>query len=102
MRHAIRNPLVLNSFLLITLAAVLTASAQNTLTNGVPSEDSLGSPTEVKAWTFSANAGDHVTLTLTKLTGGASFSPRLEVISPSGFTQGSAAGSVGARLDLRA
>jgi len=102
MRHAIPNRFGQYIFLLITVAEVLTATAQNTLTNGTPNPDSLGSPTQVKAWTFSANAGDHATVTIAKLSGGASFNPRLEVISPSGYTQGAAAGTVGARLDLQA
>jgi len=102
MRHAIPNRFGQYVFLLITVAEVLTATAQNTLTNGTPNPDSLGSPTQVKAWTFSANAGDHATVTIAKLSGGASFNPRLEVISPSGYTQGAAAGTVGARLDLQA
>ena len=92
----------LYSLTFIVVSAALTAAAQNTLTNGIPSQDSLGSPTQAKTWTFSANAGDHVTLTMTKLTGGASFNPRLEVISPAGFSQGAASGNVGARFDLQA
>lgn len=92
----------LYSLTLIVVSAALTAAAQNALTNGIPSQDSLGSPTQAKSWTFTANAGDHVTLTMTKLSGGAAFNPRLEVISPAGYSQGAASGNVGARLDLQA
>lgn len=102
MRHAILKRLGLYSLTFIAASAALTTAAQNALTNGIPSQDSLGSPTQAKSWTFAANAGDHVTLTITKLTGGAAFNPRLEVISPAGFSQGAASGNVGARLDLQA
>ena len=102
MRHAAPKRLGLYSLTFIVVSAALTAAGQNTLTNGIPSQDSLGSPTQAKSWKFTANAGDHVTLTMTKVSGGAAFNPRLEVISPAGYSQGAAAGNVGARLDLQA
>src|SRR5689334_20714163 len=86
---------------LLTITSALIAQGQNNLVNGVASQDSLSSSTQVKSWSFSANAGDHMTLTMTKLTGGAAFNPRLEVISPSGFSQGVDTGTVAARLDLQ-
>ncbi len=87
---------------ILTITSALIARGQNNLVNGIASQDSLSSPTQVKTWSFSANAGDHLTLTMAKLTGGAAFNPRLEVISPSGFSQGVDEGTVAARLDLQA
>src|SRR5215472_11386273 len=87
---------------LISTAAALTAAGQTSLTNGLPAQDSLSSPTTTKTWSLSANAGDHITLTVAKLSGGAAFNPQLQVTSPTGLPLGAASGNTAARLDLQA
>jgi Bacterial pre-peptidase C-terminal domain len=39
---------------------------------------------DLDVWTFDANAGDRVTLNLSELTGGTSYSPRARIFDPSG------------------
>ena len=89
-------------FALISIAAALTATGQTQLTNGVPAQDSLTSPTSAKTWSLSAKPGDHITLTVAKLSGGAGFNPQIQVTSPLGFPLGTASGNIAARLDLQA
>lgn len=88
----------------MTLLANTTLStfAQNTLTNGLTSQGNLPSPTSAQSWTLQAQAGDHISLTVVKLTGGAAFNPQLEATSPTGFFLGAASGITAARLDLQA
>src|SRR5262249_37361592 len=58
--------------------------------------------TATKTWSLSANVGDHITLTIAKLSGGAAFNPQIQVTSPLGFPLGTASGNSAARLDLQA
>lgn len=95
------NRLGFSTFLLTSLVLTLRAGAQSALTNGSPAQGTLAGPTDTKAWAFSAGAGEHISLTVTKISGGASFNPRVEVFSPTGHTLGAAAGTQGARLDLQ-
>ena len=93
----------LNWPLLALLASTaLNAFAQNTLTNGLTYQGNLSSPTSAQSWTLKAQAGDHISLTVAKLTGGASFNPQLAATSPSGSFLGAASGTTAARLDLQA
>src|SRR5262245_3789708 len=88
-------------FVLISITTALTGAGQTPLANGVPAQDSLSSPTAAKTWSFSANAGDRIILTVAKLSGGAAFNPLLKVVSPAGFPLGASSGVTAARLDLQ-
>ena len=50
-------------------------------------------------WTFAATPGDRITLLITELTGGANFTPRIELLAPNGHRQTVAQGASTATLD---
>ncbi len=56
-------------------------------------------PGDFDLWTFAAAPGDRVTLLATELTGGASFTPMIELFAPNGHRQTVAQGAATATLD---
>jgi hypothetical protein len=85
-------------------AAVLipfAGQAQGALTNGGNEEGTLAANT-AHAHTFLAIAGDRIVLQIAKLSGGAGFTPTIEVFAPDGVRLGVDSDGVAARLDLQA
>lgn len=68
---------------LMTLGA-RTASAQGVLTNGLAHDGAISAATETDTWTIAANQGDRITVQIAELSGGAGFTPMIEVYSPNG------------------
>ncbi|MCL4177030.1 MAG: hypothetical protein KJ072_04705 [Verrucomicrobia bacterium] len=85
----------------ICLLTVVEVVGQGTLTNGLSHAAALGSGT-TNRHSFAASAGDRLALQVAKTSGGAGFTPRMEVLGPDGLSQGLAAHGVAARLDLQA
>jgi hypothetical protein len=54
---------------------------------------------DLDPWTFSASAGDRITLQLTKVSGGASFALQLELFTPDGNRRANGQGSSGITLN---
>ena len=104
MYHAHCNKFNGTYLILATLLASVTPSVfgQNTLTNGLTFQGNLSSPTSAQSWSLKAQAGDHMSLTVAKLSGGAAFNPQIAVTSPGGSFLGAASGTTAARLDLQA
>ena len=50
-------------------------------------------------WSFAATPGDRLTLLITELTGGASFTPMIELFAPNGHRQAIAQGALTATFD---
>lgn len=88
--------------LLTAALAQLACMAQVSLTNGWPNQGTIQVAGSSNVWTLSASAGDRVTLQVAKTSGGAGFSPSLEVFTPNGRSMGTRSGGVAARLDLQA
>jgi hypothetical protein len=78
------------------------ANAQGVLTNGAAHDGAISAPVMTNVWTVAANAGDRITVQVAKLTGGAGFTPRVELFAPDGATLGSDADAVAARVDIQA
>src|ERR1039458_3600057 len=54
---------------------------------------------DLDLWTFTASPGDHITLQITKLTGGVTFTPMIELYGPNGLEKGLAHGATNATID---
>ena len=51
---------------------------------------------DLDLWTFAAAPGDHITLQITELSGGAAFTPMIELFDPNGERKEFAQGALGA------
>ncbi len=71
------------------------------LTNGVNHQGAIALG-GLDLWTIAANAGDRVTVQIAELSGGAGFSPMIELFSPTGIRLGIASNTLAARLDIQA
>jgi hypothetical protein len=87
------------SFSFITGLALSQAFSQELITPGENKDGTLQAGT-TNTLAFAAAVGDRMTLTVAKLTGGAGFSPTIEVFGPDGTRVGHRTGAVAARLDL--
>jgi predicted regulator of Ras-like GTPase activity (Roadblock/LC7/MglB family) len=92
--------LVMVGTLLFSLAPVST-HAQTPLTNGLSQAGSISVAGNSNVWSIAVFGGDRVTVQLAKLTGGAGFTPRIELFGPDGESLGSRANSTAARLDIQ-
>src|SRR5207247_1892254 len=54
---------------------------------------------DLDLWTFTAIPGDHITLQVTELTGGANFAPMIELFAPNGERKGVAQNASVATID---
>src|SRR5262249_22012526 len=70
-------------------------------TNGANHIGSIGIG-DLDLWSFAVNKGDRVTLQIAKLSGGAAFTPLLELFGPDGTRVGADSGGTAARLDVQA
>jgi hypothetical protein len=77
------------------------ASAQGVLTNGWTHAGEI-SAGETDMWSIAASPGESITVQVAKLSGGAGFTPRIEILAPNGATLGSKSGATAARLDIQA
>jgi predicted RNA-binding protein with TRAM domain len=68
------------------------------LADGVD-QDGVITSGDLDLWTFSATAGDRITLQLTELTGGAGFTPKIEMFAPNGERREFAQNATAATLD---
>src|SRR6185369_17297341 len=66
------------------------------LTNGASNLGTIEAG-DLDMWTVTANAGDRIVLQISKLTGGASFVPQLELFGPTGARIGGDSGVTAAR-----
>ena len=89
------------TLVLLTLAATRTA-AQGVLTNGLAQDGAMSASAETATWTVAATRGDRVVVQIAKLTGGAGFTPEIEIVTPNGSSLGVKTGGVAARLDVQA
>jgi len=78
-----------------------TAAAQSVLTNGLSLDANLAVNT-TNSHTLTAAVGDRIVVQLAKLTGGAGFTPRIEIIAPDGVVLATRSDLVAARIDLQA
>ena len=70
---------VLASFGLCLAALIpFTGRAQGALTNGWANAGAISAAGETDTWTIAANPGDRITVQISKLSGGAGFTPRIE------------------------
>jgi len=92
------------SSLAFCVAAIIpfTSRAQGALTNGWTNPGAISAAGETDTWTIAANPGDSIAMQISKLSGGAGFTPRIEVFAPDGFSLGFKSGGVAARLDIQA
>jgi hypothetical protein len=68
------------------------------LSDGVAKNGTI-SPGDLDPWTFTAAVGDRVTLQLTKVSGGPTFTPQIELFGPSGERRNSGQGNTGVTVD---
>src|SRR5690349_1600905 len=80
-----RNLLALAAFS-FAIAAIIPCSshAQGVITNGLSHQGAIAVAGGINSWTFTAAAGDHMTLQIAKLSGGATFVPMIELFGPDG------------------
>jgi len=97
-RRAVGIPAVL----LIAAQCVGTACGQTALTNGLAQDGAISAAAETGTWTIAATKGDRVVVQIAKLSGGAAFTPAIEILAPNGLPQGTRSGGVAARLDIQA
>ena len=90
--------------LALSLTAIVpcSAKAQGVLTNGWLNAGAISVGGETDTWTIASNPGDRIAVQIAKLSGGAGFTPRIEVFAPDGASLGIKSGGVAARLDLQA
>lgn len=86
----------------MTALGVNTAGAQGALTNGGRQDGSISSSGGRDSWTLTANPGDPIIVQIAKLSGGAAFTPMIELRAPDGAFLSSSSGGVAARLDVQA
>ena len=74
----------------LCLAALIpfTGRAQGALTNGWANTGAISTAGETDTWTIAANPGDRIAVQISKLSGGAGFTPRIELFVPDGFSLG--------------
>jgi hypothetical protein len=68
------------------------------LSDGV-NQDGAITPGDLDLWTFATSPGDHVTLQITKLTGGAAFTPKFQLYASDGSLKATAQGESAATID---
>jgi predicted RNA-binding protein with TRAM domain len=119
--HSLRLPVVSNNsrvepirclfnrirILPVTVALCLASSPSNVqgqeaLTNGNAHDGGIEAIGEMDTWTITASEGERFTVQLAELTGGAGFTPKLEMLSPEGATLGTDVDGVVVRLDIQA
>ncbi|MCX6924686.1 MAG: hypothetical protein NT154_15955, partial [Verrucomicrobia bacterium] len=88
--------------LVLAMLSVSRTAAQGVLTNGLAQDGAISAAAETATWTIAATKGDRVVVQIAKLTGGAGFTPAIEILAPNGFPQGTKSGGVAARLDVQA
>jgi len=86
---------------LMTLCAN-TARAQGALTNGAAHDGAISVAAETDTWTIAANKGDRLILQVAELTGGAGFTPTIEVFAPDGTRLAIDSDALAARVDIQA
>jgi hypothetical protein len=88
------------STLLITMLCA--SSSQGALSSGEPAMGAISAVGAVDSWTITASQGDRLVVQIAELSGGAGFTPRIEMLAPDGATLGASSGDVAARLDIQA
>ncbi len=78
------------------------ALGQGTLTNGIAHDGVISTAGEMDTFTLPANVGDRIVVQVAELSGGAAFTPRIDLYGPDGFRVGSHSGPSVARLDIQA
>jgi trimeric autotransporter adhesin len=71
------------------------------MTNGASHQGTITAG-DLDMWTLSANPGERIVLQVSKLTGGAAFSPQLELFDPTGTRIGADSGVTAGRIDAQA
>src|SRR5262245_29945513 len=75
---------------------------QGPISSGEVATGAISAAGEIDLWTAAATQGDRIVVQIAEVTGGASFTPRIEISAPDGTQMGASAGGVAARLDLQA
>ncbi|HKS38896.1 MAG TPA: hypothetical protein VJW76_17005, partial [Verrucomicrobiae bacterium] len=101
---SIRRPTGWWMMILLVFATLtsLSALAQGALTNGWVNPGAISAAGETDTWTIVANQGDSIAVQIAKLSGGAGFTPRIEIFAPDGASLGVKSAGVAARLDIQA
>ena len=76
--------------------------AQSNLENGIEFTGEIDIATKSEEWIISADKGNRLILLVAETSGGANFSPKIEVFDTTGRIAGVDSGPVAARLDLQA
>ena len=85
----------------VAWAGPLNGWGQGTISPGEDTDGTLPVH-ETNAWTFSGSAGARIVVQIAKLTGGAGFTPKIELLAPDGTSLGVDSGGVAARVDIQA
>jgi hypothetical protein len=100
-----RSTLRGGGFLLLSLLVGLLARdgwSQSALANGLAHDGTISAAGETDTWTIAANQGDRITVQIAELSGGAGFTPRIELFAPDGAMLGADSDGVAARRDVQA
>ena len=89
-------------FLVFTMLTPHSGRTQGALTNGAIHTGSIASSDETDSWTIVAGQGDRIVVQIAEISGGAGFTPKIELVAPDGTSLGASSGGVAARLDLQA
>jgi hypothetical protein len=89
-------------FLAFATLTSVSALAQGPLTNGWVNPGAISAVGETDIWTIAATNGDRMSVQIAKLSGGAGFTPRIQILAPNGASLGVKSGGVAARLDVQA
>lgn len=97
-----RLAIVCLGLLLGVLAFSGAARAQGALTNGQNHTGTIGLAEESDTWSFTASAGDHITLTVTEVGADTAFVPFIRLINPTGGVVAQNWGTLAAGLSTTA
>ena len=90
-------------FLLIGLSVFQdVAVAQGTLANGDNVNGSISRPGQVDSWTFQANAGDAIAVSVSEAGNNTNYFPQIQLISPDGTSLGVNWGDIFAKIKVSA
>jgi hypothetical protein len=89
---------------LATLAGMFPrlAAAQGAMTNGANHPGTIGAAGQIDTWTFAANKGDGIAVSIGKTGGDSSFRPWIRVIGPDNSQIGGSSNGLAAEVDLTA
>src|SRR5262245_9847771 len=84
--------------LLVILMAGNSALAQGALTNGWLHTGTIAPAGDSDTWTFSANAGDHITIRIGEISQTNTFAPRIRLQNPNAVQMAAASGAVATEI----